>query len=134
MRWTLPIARNILHSRTRLNANEKKDKSIVGSPTHFFQNLFDEKNDDATLCGRYNYEKKSKWIKKTLGNNIINPKNIFFIINIDNNHWACIAVYMEKKWIQYYYSLNGFGKDDKYVKHTLRYLKDSDKKKETHKT
>jgi hypothetical protein len=57
MRWPIPTARNILHSRMRLDSNKKMDKSIVGSSTHFFQNHFDEKNDNATLCGRYNYEK-----------------------------------------------------------------------------
>ncbi len=39
-------------------------------------------------------------------------------------------VYMEEKRIQYYDSLNGVGKDDKYLKGTLRYLYDLDKKKE----
>jgi Ulp1 family protease len=39
-------------------------------------------------------------------------------------------VYMEEKWIQYYNSLKIFGKDDKYLKGTLRFLYDSDKKKE----
>jgi Ulp1 family protease len=85
-------------------------------------------NANATLCGRYNYEKKSKWIKKAPGNNIFNLKNIYFIINIDNNHWVCIVVYMEEKLIQYYDSLKIFGKDDNYLKGTLRYLNDSDKK------
>jgi hypothetical protein len=81
-RWSIPTARNILHSRTRLDDNKKMDKSVVGSSTHFFQNLFNEKNDDATLCGRYNYEKNSKQIKKAPGHNIFNLKNIYFIINI----------------------------------------------------
>jgi hypothetical protein len=100
-RWSIPTARNILHSRTRLNANERMDESVVGSSAHFFQNLFNQMKTDATLCGKYNYENISKWIKKAAGNNIFNLKNIYFIINIDNNHWACIVVYMEEKWIQY---------------------------------
>jgi Ulp1 family protease len=73
---------------------------------------------------------KKIWIKKAPGNNIFNLKNIYFIINIDNNHWSCIVVYMEEKWIQYYDSLNGFGKDDKYLKGILWYFYDLDKKKE----
>jgi hypothetical protein len=40
-------------------------------------------NADATLCGRYKFEIKSKWIKKAPGNNIFNLKNIYFFINID---------------------------------------------------
>ena len=58
--------------------------------TFLFHYLFNEKNVDATLCGRYNYENISKWIKKAPGNNIFNLKNIYFITNVDNNHRACI--------------------------------------------
>ena len=65
--------------------------------------------------------KKSKWIKKAPGNNIFNLKNIYFIININNNHRACIVVYMEDKRIQYHNSLKIFGKDDKYLKGNLQY-------------
>ncbi len=36
MRLSIPTARNILHSRMRLNANERMDKSIVGSSNIFF--------------------------------------------------------------------------------------------------
>ncbi len=75
-------------------------------------------NVNATLCGRYNYENISKWIKKAPENNIFNLKNIYFIINIDSNNWACIMVYMEEKRIQYYNSLNGVGKCHKYLKGT----------------
>jgi hypothetical protein len=39
-------------------------------------------NANATLRGRYNYEKKSKWIKKAPGDNIFNLKNIYFIIKL----------------------------------------------------
>jgi Ulp1 family protease len=69
-------------------------------------------NANAALCGRYNFEKISKWIKKVPGNNIFNLKNIYIIINIDDNHWAC------------------FGKDDPYLKGSLGYLYDSNEKKE----
>ena len=96
----------------------------------FFQNLFDEKNFNATLCGRYNYENISKWIKNETGNNIFNLKNIYFPINIDNHHWVCAVVYMEEKRIQYYDSLNGVGKGHKYLEGFLQYLYDSDEKKE----
>jgi hypothetical protein len=100
-RWSIPTARNILHSRTRLNVNKKMNKRVVGSSAHFFQYLFNKMNANATLCGRYNYENISKCIKKAPGNNIFNLNNIYFIINIDNNHWAYIVVYMEEKRIQY---------------------------------
>ncbi len=85
---------------------------------------------NGTLCGRYNYKNITRWEKKAPGNNIFNLKNIYFIINVDNNHWACIVVYMEEKRIQYFDSLKIFGKDDKYLKGALRYLYDLDEKKE----
>jgi Ulp1 family protease len=93
--------------------------------------LFNEKNAYATLCGRYNYENISKWIKKAPGNKIFNLKNNYFIINIDNNHRVYIVVNMEEKRIQYYNSLNGVGKGHKYLKGTLLYLYDLDEKKDT---
>jgi hypothetical protein len=35
-RWSITSARNILHNRTRLNANKRMDKSIVDSSAHSF--------------------------------------------------------------------------------------------------
>jgi Ulp1 family protease len=87
-------------------------------------------NADAALCGRYNCKNITRWEKKAPGNYIFNLKNIYFIINLGNNHWACIVVYMEEKRIQYYNSLKIFGKDDKHLKGTLWYSYDLDEKKE----
>jgi hypothetical protein len=83
-RWSITAARNILHSRMRLIANKRMDKSKVGSSAHFFQYLFDEKNVNTTLRGRYNYRNITRWEKKAPGNNIFNLKNIYFPVNIDN--------------------------------------------------
>ena len=69
-RWSIITARNILHSRTIVDAKERMDKSIVGSLAHFFQYLFDEKNFNASLCGRYNYKNITRWEKKAPGNNM----------------------------------------------------------------
>jgi hypothetical protein len=52
--------KNILLSRTRLDANKRMDKSVVGSSAHFFQYLFDEINIDAILLGRYSYGPKGR--------------------------------------------------------------------------
>jgi Ulp1 family protease len=98
--------------------------------SHFFQNMFNEKNVNAAFCGRYNYENISRWEEKAPGNNIFNLKNIYFPINIDNQDWSCIVVYMEEKQIQYYNSLNCVGKGHKYFEGTLQYLYDLDEKKE----
>jgi Ulp1 family protease len=89
--------------------------------------LFNEKNVDSTLCGRYNHKNITRWEKKAPGNNIYNLKNIHFPINIGNQHWACIVVSMEEKR-QHYNSLNGVGKGHKYLEGTLQYLYDSDEK------
>jgi Ulp1 family protease len=130
-RWLITTARNILHSRTRLDANKRIDKSVVGSSAHIFQNLFNEKNDsDATLCERHNHENISRWEKKAPGNIFFHSKNIYFPINIDNKHWTRNMGYMEEKRIQYYNSFNGLGKGCKYLEGTLWYLHHSDEKKE----
>ncbi len=44
-RWPIPTARNILHSRTRIDANKRMDKSVVGSSTDFLGST------KRTLCG-----------------------------------------------------------------------------------
>jgi hypothetical protein len=38
-RWSITTARNILHSRRRLDANKRMDKSVVGSSAHFYSNF-----------------------------------------------------------------------------------------------
>ncbi len=39
MKWSISSAMNILHSRTRLDANERMDKRVVGSSTNLFSKI-----------------------------------------------------------------------------------------------
>jgi hypothetical protein len=70
--------------------------------TFFFQAMFDEKNTDPKLKGRYNYENVKRWSKNVPGKDIFNLKYIVCPINLDNLHWTSAVIFMEKKRIQYY--------------------------------
>ncbi len=109
-----------------------QDSKICGdNPTrkrsHFFnsffwQNLFDEKNDDETLRGTYNYEKVRRWSRNVPGGDIFELKHIFLPINHDNFHWTSACIFMEQKVIEYFDSYGCDGQH--YLKGLLRYLAD----------
>ncbi len=87
--WSIPTARNILHSRTRLDANVRMDESIVSSSCRFFFNFFVVQKSNATLCERYSYKNITRREKKAPGNNIFNLKNIYFIIKESTKRTLC---------------------------------------------
>ncbi len=78
---------------------------------YFWQKLTNEKNNDMTVRGTYNYGNVSRWSKKLPGKDIFNLKKIFIPINIESRHWTCVVIFMKEKRIQYYDSLSvGAGK------------------------
>jgi hypothetical protein len=95
--------------------------------SHFFnsffvQTMFDEKNINKKLSGKYNYEKVKGWSKNVPGKDIFNLKYIFFPINLNNRHWTVAVIFMEAKRIQYYDSM---GKTDwAKMEGLLQYVKD----------
>jgi sentrin-specific protease 1 len=90
--------------------------------SYFVQTLFDEKNNNPALRGRYSYKNVKRWSKKVPGKDIFNLKYIFCPINLDNMHWTSAVIYMEEKKIQYYDSLGGT--DRKKLEGLLEYVKD----------
>jgi sentrin-specific protease 1 len=95
--------------------------------SHFFdsffvQALFDEKNNNPDLRGRYNYKNVKRWSKKVPGKGIFNLKYILCPINIDNGHWTLAVIYIEKKRIQYYDSMGGTDMDK--LSGLLEYVRD----------
>ena len=66
------------------------------------QTMFNLKNNDLNLRGRYNYENVRRWSKKVPGKDIFKLKYIFCSINLDNWHWTLVVIFMEEKKIQYY--------------------------------
>ena len=59
----------------RKNLNETV---VVFLSLYFWQNLTNEKNDDMTVQGTYNYGNVSRWAKKLPGKDIFNLNNRFF--------------------------------------------------------
>jgi len=90
--------------------------------SYFIQTMFDEKNGNYDLRGRYAYKNVKRWSKKVPGKDIFNLKYIVCPINLDNMHWVSAVIFMELKKIQYYDSLGGT--DYTKLKGLLEYLKD----------
>ena len=94
------------------NCLARRDEKMCARDTgrrrsHFFnsifvQTMFDEKNDDPKLRGRYNYGNVKSWSKKVPGEDIFNLKYILCPINLNNKHWMSAVIFMEDKRIQYY--------------------------------
>jgi len=100
--------------------------------SHFFnsffvQTMFDEKNSDSNLAGKYNYKNVKRWGKKVPGKDIFNLKYIVCPINLDNVHWTSAVIFMEEKRIQYYDSMGGAGMPK--LQGLLQYLKDEHRAK-----
>jgi len=119
------------------NCLAKRDEMLCAKQagrkrSHFFnsffvQTMFDEKNSNPSLRGKYNYKNVRRWSKKVPGKDIFKLKYIFCPINLDNMHWTSACIFMEQKRIQYYDSMGGtdWGK----LKGLLEYLKDEWKAK-----
>ena len=80
--------------------------------SHFFnsfftQSMFDEKNADSNLRGKYCYSNVASWGTKVPGGDIFGLKYIICPINVENVHWISAVVFMEEKRIQMYDSKGG---------------------------
>ena len=84
---------------------ERKQSHCFNS--FFVQAMFDEKNTDRDLRGKYNYGNVKTWSKKVPGRNIFNMKYIICPINIYGNHWVLAVIDIEGKCIQWNDSLGG---------------------------
>ncbi len=92
----------------------------------FWQTLTNEKHNDMTVRGKYNYKNVSRWSKKLLGEDIFNLRKIFIPINEENQHWTCIVIFMKEKQIHYYDSTS-VGTGNSHMNDVLQYLVDEDK-------
>jgi Ulp1 family protease len=105
---------------------EPEQNCSVFLGSYFWQKLTDEKNNDMKVRGKYNSKNVSKWSKKLPGKEIFNLKKIFIPINIENQHWTCIVIFMKEKQIQYYDS-HAVGAGNSHMNDVLWYLVDEDK-------
>ncbi len=114
------------------NCLARRDEALCSRETgrrrsHFFnsffvQTMFDEKNNDPRLRGRYNYKNVKRWSKKVPGKDIFQLKYVLCPINLDNTHWTSAVIFMEEKRIQYYDSMGGT--DRAKLEGLLEYVKD----------
>lgn len=115
----------------------KRDEALCAKQpgrkrSHFFnsffvQTMFDEKNNNAALRGKYNYKNVKRWGKKVPGKDVFNLKYIVCPINLDNMHWTSAVIFMEEKKIQYFDSMGGTAMEK--LEGLLQYLKDEHKAK-----
>ena len=56
--------------------------------------MFDEKNLNPSLRGKYNYKNVKRWGKKVPGKDIFNLRYIVCPINLDNMHWTSAVIFM----------------------------------------
>jgi len=97
--------------------------------SHFFnsffvQTMFNEKNKDPKLQGKYCYNSVRRWGQEVPGKDIFNLKKIVVPVNIVNKHWACMVIFMDEKKIHYFDSLGMTDRDKLKLKGLLQYLKD----------
>ena len=119
------------------NCLAKRDEMLCAKQpgrkrSHFFnsffvQTMFDEKNKNPKLRGKYNYKNVKRWGRKVPGKDIFNLKYIVMPINLDNMHWTSAVIFMEEKKIQYFDSMGGT--DRAKLEGLLQYLKDEYKAK-----
>jgi len=86
----------------------------------FMQNMFDEKNKNLELRGKYNYNNVRRWGGNAGG--IFKYKKVVFPVNTDNKHWTMVMIDMEKKRIHYHDSM--IFNDDERMNGVMEYLKD----------
>ena len=115
--------KNCLKSRDiKICAKEPGRRRSHFFSSFFVQTMFDEKNRNKQLRGKYNYENVKSWSKNVPGKDIFSLKYIFFPINIMSIHWTVAVIFMETKRIQYYDSK---GKTDwAILEGLLQYVKD----------
>ncbi len=114
------------------NCLTRRDEMLCARETgrrrsHFFnsffvQTMFNKKNKDPGLRGRYNYKNVRHWSKKVPGKDIFKLKYILCPINRDNKHWTSAVIFMEDKRIQYYDSMGGTNREK--LEGLLEYVKD----------
>jgi sentrin-specific protease 1 len=119
------------------NCLAKRDEKLCAKQpgrkrSHFFnsffvQTMFDEKNLNPSLRGKYNYKNVKRWGKKVPGKDVFNLRYIVCPINLDNMHWTSAVIFMELKKIQYFDSMGGT--DRSKLEGLLQYLKDEHKAK-----
>jgi hypothetical protein len=89
---------------------------------HFFKSFLMTKLLDEGVTNKYTYNNVKRWSKNVPGNDVFGLSKIFIPVNMSNVHWACVAIFLQERRIQFYDSMGGDGMY--YMKALLQYLKD----------
>lgn len=87
--------------------------------TYFFQKLLQQNHKDVRIRNKYDFENVKSWTKS---DNPFHKSKLFFPINHNNSHWTLLVVFIDKKEIRYYNSLNSGGLA--FMKHIFHWLQD----------
>ena len=86
---------------------QRDDELHMGNPTilksHFFNSFFFAKLVERQ---QYNYLRVKRWTKKF---DVFKRDKIFIPVNKSNAHWVMVVVFIQKKEIHHYDSMNGTG-------------------------
>ena len=69
--------------------------------------------------GKYDFSRVHRWTKKF---NVFEKERIFFPINIGNQHWTLLVLFVQEKKICYYDSMSGRG--NRYLNAIMQWLED----------
>ena len=94
------------------------DKVATRKPSHFFSTHFVTKMLGYKV-DQYDYPGVKRWTKKL---KVFSYDKIFFPINIRDTHWTLLVVYVQKRELIYYDSMNGSG--EIYLKRFMQWVKD----------
>jgi len=104
---------------TKIFCMNFKKKTSHFFNTFFMSKLLPEKN-------KYNFEDVKRWTKYF---KVFEQDKIFIPININNNHWFLVVIYIEQKQIIYYDSIANNDRATLYLFTIAKWLKDEAKSK-----
>ena len=114
----------MLRNRDRRLCEEALKRGEVRRGTHFFKSFFFTKVLEES--GRYDYSKVKRWRKQVTNagpnNDLFQLERIIVPVNVNQSHWCCACVHVQKKVISYYDSLGSNGEE--YTDALLRYMED----------
>lgn len=107
---------------------ERDDTLCAADPARrqswFLSSFFFGKIFGSDGKGPYSYKNVKRWSKKF---DVFAMDKVFIPVNISNTHWALLVIYVQRKRIHYYDSLNGSGK--RYMKAAKQWIVDEAKDK-----
>lgn len=112
----------LLRQRDKRLCNEAFGRGEKRRETMFFKSFFFTKLLEGSR--KYDYNAVKNWREKAgiPDNNLFDLERIIIPVNMEQVHWCCACVFVQKKIISFYDSLGSHG--EKYTGALLKYMKD----------